>query len=293
MRGNALSIVIKASNFSHMVSDIEICKKLLPWFELYFDEKVQTYFSPELKKETPHDERIELCAVLENRTIAFEHTNVAPFVDFETVNASTKYAEQELQSTIMFLKDGERLDIGLPREWKNTLASGTKRKFLRGVADAAKTNLRQLREMDHRERYYVTIEVCVLGISVTLRHRYSEILCGVTVSLFFNSETLEAERTGRFETKLPSKLDKLKKWKDKDCSSVLVLEDRDIQLSNTDSVSEALKVFLERHENRPDFVFYVSGSPNGETTALPIKCPRGWNWSYWSECDKERFFPVG
>jgi hypothetical protein len=77
-------------------------------------------------------------------------------------------------------------------------------------------------------------------------------------------ETLRAERIARAMAK---KLPKLKIWKDGGARSVLVLENRDISLSNHVAILEAAEAALAGRNDQPDELWLVDTAINSEWTA--------------------------
>jgi hypothetical protein len=77
-------------------------------------------------------------------------------------------------------------------------------------------------------------------------------------------ETLRAERIARAMAK---KLPKLKIWKDGGARSVLVLENRDISLSNQVAILEAAEAALTTRNDQPDELWLVDTTINSEWTA--------------------------
>jgi hypothetical protein len=79
-----------------------------------------------------------------------------------------------------------------------------------------------------------------------------------------DDETLRAERIARAMAK---KLPKLKIWKDGGARSVLVLENRDISLSNHVAILEAAETALAGRNDHPDELWLVDTAINSEWTA--------------------------
>lgn len=75
-------------------------------------------------------------------------------------------------------------------------------------------------------------------------------------------ETLRAKRTA-----MAKKLPKLKFWKDRGARSVLMLENRDVSLSNHVAILEAAEDALAGRNDEPDEVWLVDTAINSEWTA--------------------------
>jgi hypothetical protein len=78
----------------------------------------------------------------------------------------------------------------------------------------------------------------------------------------------EGLRLDRVRTALERKLPKLKKWKDKGARSILVLENRDMALSNHVVILEAAEKALSGRSDVPDEIWLVDTAIGSEWTAI-------------------------
>jgi len=208
-----------------------------------------------------HSAPVEMACRIGGQLFAFEHTAIEPFPGFFKMQAEAKRDLRPLDAMLFGkLPATENFLLMMPVE-KFMAVHPKARSALRGALAEWIVQQAPSLKIAKFGRYAMPIEfVQPPGVPFQVRLHRSERGIESLTGRFNTSLTidnLEDRRKERLQETCRKKFPKLKAWKDNGARSVLVLEDRDIQLSNAEVVFEALRQ-LDRSDGMvPDEIYLI------------------------------------
>jgi len=248
----------------------------IKFLEGQLNATLSNFSCPENDLSITQNMRIDALAEIGLRKFAFEHTIVEPYEGHIESHAATKWAEDKLRAMLKDLQLSVGLDVLLPADWYEKIVRGRPRnEFLTEIATlitTRKTNIERMADNDRPEDLEtiqgVEVQICRNSLE-TIDDEGLEICIGLFAG---NYKTL---RKPRIERSLLSKLPKLEKWANVN-ETILVLENRDISLTNVWSVVDTLQTLWNSDQSIPcDFVFYINAS-HSTWRLHPIIFERKW-----------------
>jgi len=219
------------------------------------------FVSPELDINVPPSMRIDGLVHIGERKFALEHTLVEPFEGFTSSGVITRKAETELRKLLHRLNLSVGIDVLLPASWGEIIPKGAARhRLLEDISNRIRARQAEIESMSDDDRTMVLGEVRGVPVRVA-RNPFVPAEDGdKSTCIVLVANNNQKQRFSRIERSLCTKVPKLEKW-ERDCETVLILENTDIALTNVHSISDVLKDRWQTEESIPcDFVIFVNAS---------------------------------
>jgi hypothetical protein len=207
---------------------------------------------------------VELVCTIGSQTYAIEHTGIEPFAGHMRANAEAARLIQPIVAGVDgHLPPEDDFELQLPVRAMEALRSRNVSTVQDHIIKWVVATAQGLRKPTSGRKDVTPWTSDAAGIPFALRlYRLS----GFTVrpgqlQIVHVVSNLEAERADRIAAALAKKAPKLAIWKrDERARTVLVLEENDIQLTNSHVVTEAVLAYEARHGHAADEIYLVTTS---------------------------------
>lgn len=207
---------------------------------------------------------IELICKIGNCFFAFEHTRIAPFCDNIRLNVLTNDFFQAVNQEILdIIPTTEHIVLIIPIYSLLDLSNQELIRVQKTVATWIRRSLPTL-PVSPEGRYTTPLNwVSIPGLTFKILPQRMDTNGELGQFRLYVKEPddLESARIERIKIAFDKKLPKLAVWKKKkDTRTVLILEENDLQLTNTHLVTKAVLKVEKDIKNKPDEIYLVSTS---------------------------------
>lgn len=272
-----------------MVDDLDICEFLIPVFESIFCERISKHYSPELDSAENENSRIDYYMEFEESTLAIEHTSVGPYQDFERDSILSINLSSDIKKEMNFDIHDESIEVCLPILWESRVIGN--RKLVKSIANHLNEFITSYRSINTDARYH-NDNFIAQGLDVLVRYRKSKVaeLGGLKVVMLVSN--VEKLRLDRMEKHIPRKVEKLARWENRAKYKCLIIEDKDIQLSNYHNVANAIHPMLSFICNKIEFIIYIDSTLRGVLYVYPFMLFGNWDPEPIDVRGKDRYWEI-
>ena len=215
---------------------------------------------PENEEDCPPNRRVEALTCIGARKFAFEHTLVEPYEGFIRQGTQTREAEETLRRKLRDVKLPFGIDIVISADWSNRLnGRGERAEFVKRLVSLIRERIGEIQTLEDDGRIHMIGRVDGERVRVG-RNGFEQIEESFQPNIVLSVSNYDSGREERVRRALSSKLPKLSAW-GQEADTVLILENRDIQLTNWHSVREIIESEWAGWEKPPvDYLYFVSAT---------------------------------
>ncbi|SLN68559.1 hypothetical protein PEL8287_03814 [Roseovarius litorisediminis] len=271
--------------------DEKLCRHLFEEFSRRFSLSPLKIWCPDNDPNEANNSRIDLAVKTDKELFAIELTSVGPYSGFERDANLSGEVEKRLDRLELGISANEHVSICLPICWGDEI---TVSRLSRHLSDLMPGVLEELRgqqaiggQQKTAKRRLEKLTVQFFLVERGFRNKSTFVKLLVDCDL-----ELEKQRLSRFASKLPSKAQKLHNWKARKAKTLLILEDRDLQISNEALVASAVHCAFSNLNLDPDYILYLDASYSDKWTILPILLNGVWDSGLYDCENLQRFWHI-
>lgn len=211
---------------------------------------------PENDLNVPADSRVDYYARIGEEEFAIEHTLIEPFNNHMKVSSITRGLEGYFAELMKDLALPFSVSVGLSDGWIESRTTDRERKrLLKDLTTVLRQNIDVLFKLQLDDQYH---QFEVEGEQFYVFRDQMEDVNGPLgiCSIYLNASDVPRRREERLERAFKDKAFKLDRF-GKQMNKILILENRDIQLTGAHSIHIVLRQIYERLNIQLDYIFFI------------------------------------